>query len=231
MKLKNHLTLGALVLSLTGAGLHLHNRPTLGDRETADCLAVPGVGDITGFAHQSTLFVDGNFWYLLAPELQLTPNQFGQPQDLPGHCWHVGPNIGQNQRYIGRHYNTGPVGAGSPPTFWSSDAGENAQLYWVDLIISEWTPKIAANRARDGYVHYHELVLKDDGCMHQTKVAWMRHSALSSFTLDGGPPQFREDGRPFRARNEAHETAPGLDLNFMPNYDIPYLPEDTCGPL
>jgi len=206
-----------------------HRNTDLGDQEMDACLASPGLEDITGFTHQPTVFVGGRFWYFMAPEHELNVTQAGQPQDLPGHCWRVSPNSDGQQRYIGKHFNTGPVAAGGPAKFWSSDAGEHEQLYWVDLVISPWTPEIAEKRARQGYVHYHELVLKDDGCLHPRLVTWMRHSAVSAFTLDGGPPRFREDGRPFRARNVAHTTPGGLDLNFMPNYDIPYLPELICG--
>ncbi len=135
------------------------------------------------------------------------------------------------KHFIGKHFNTGPLRKGGPaPRFWSSDADDHAQLYWVDVLISEWSPQIAQFRMLQGYVHYHELIRKDDGCQHPSLVVWMRHSAVRSFTFDGGPPQQRPDGRPFRPRNVGHQVLPGVDTNFPPNYDIPYLPEFLCTP-
>jgi hypothetical protein len=202
----------------------------LGDQEMAGCLQQPGDLDEYFFQHQITVFIDGKTWYFQAPELELNFNQNGQPQDLPGHCWQPGQDVDGFKRFIGKHYNTGPLAAGGGPKFWSSDAGEHEQLYWVDAVITPWSPKIALSRARQGYVHYHELVQAGDGCYHPTLVIWMRHTALTDFTFDGGPPQFRENGLPFRPRNIPHRVQPGVDYAFPPNYDVPYLPELICGP-
>lgn len=198
--------------------------------EIADCLASPGVADFFGFTHRIEIFLDNKTWYFAGPELELNFAQKGQPQDVPGHCWSPARDIGRMKHFIGKHHNTGPLAMKAPPRFWSSDAEDHQQLYWVDLLISEWNPKIAHLRKLDGYVHYHELVLKDDGCLHPTLVAWMRHSAVRSFTFDRGAPQTRPDGRPFRPRNVGHEVLPGVDMNFPPNYDIPYIPETLCTP-
>lgn len=200
--------------------------------ELPDCLASPGVADFFNFTHRMEIFLDDKTWYFAGPELELTFSQKGQPQDVPGHCWSPAPDIGKNKmkHFIGKHFNTGPLAMDATPRFWSSDAQDHQQLYWVDLLISEWTPEIAQRRMVDGYVHYHELVQKDDGCLHPKMVAWMRHSALRSFTFDGGAPQLRPDGRPFRPRNVGHEVRPGVDTNFPPNYDKPYLPETLCTP-
>ena len=197
-----------------------------------DCLASPGVADFFGFTHRIEIFVDDTTWYFAGPELELLFAQKGQPQDVPGHCWSPARDIGKSKmkHFVGKHFNTGPLGMNGPPRFWSSTAEDHQQLYWVDVLISEWTPEIAQRRLNDGYVHYHELVLKDDGCLHPKLVAWMRHSALRSFTFDGGAPQTRPDGRPFRPRNVGHEVRPGIDMNFPPNYDIPYIPETLCTP-
>lgn len=198
--------------------------------EMPDCLAAPGVADFFGFTHQIEIFVDDTTWYFAGPELELNFAQKGQPQDVPGHCWTPARDVGKAKHFVGKHFNTGPLLMDGPPRFWSSDGGDHKQLYWVDVLISEWSPEIAQRRMIDGYVHYHEIVQKDDGCLHPRLVAWMRHSALRSFTFDGGAPQTRPDGRPFRPRNVGHEVRPGVDTNFPPNYDIPYLPETLCTP-
>lgn len=197
--------------------------------ELPGCLANPGEQDEYFFTHQIEIFLDDKTWYFQDPGLELNVNQQGQPQDLPGHCWQPARDVNGLLRYIGKHYNTASLMMGGNPGFWSSDAGDHEQLYWVDLIVSEWSPEIAIRRAADGYVHYHELVQAGDGCYHPDKVAWLRHSAMLSFTFDGGPPQFRENGLPFRPRNIPHQVMPGIDHNFPPNYDITYNPENRCG--
>lgn len=64
-----------------------------------------------------------------------------------------------------------------------------------------------------GYVHHHELVIVADGQLHPTKVVWLRRAARTSFTLDGGPePEF------------AHDVTPGIDAEFIPNWNVPYDP-------
>lgn len=198
--------------------------------EMADCLANPGVADFFGFTHRIEIFLDDKTWFFAGPELDLNFTQEGQPQDLPGHCWAPARDVAGAKHFIGKHHNTGPLTMGGPGRFWSSDAEDHQQLYWVDVLISAWSPEIAQRRMLHGYVHYHELVQKDDGCLHPDLVVWMRHSAVRAFTFDGGPPQTRPDGRPFRPRNVGHEVLPGLDPNFPPNYDIPYLPERLCTP-
>lgn len=193
----------------------------------ADCLANPGVPDRLGFQHKAPIRIGSTFWYLLAPELQLptTPDNVGQPQDLPGHCWFTSRPLGKFPRLFGKHFNTGPVAAGAPPRFWSSTAAAHQQLFSVDILISRWSPQIALDRAREGYVHYHELVRENDGCIHPRLVAWFRHTAIESFSFDGGPPPVLPDGRFFRPRNVPHKVRPGIEHNFMVNYDVPYKPE------
>ncbi|MCP4205318.1 MAG: hypothetical protein GY769_25690 [bacterium] len=211
------------ILGLLGLGLV----PDASAAELPFCLVNPGVPDLEGFTHRVQIRLGGSFWYLLGPELQLptTPDQAGQPQDLPGHCWKVGLPIGGKPRLIGKHFNTGPLGAGAPPRFWSSNAGSHQQLFWVDLVISRWSPRIALEKAADGYVHYHELIKVGEGCLHPRLVAWFRHSAIEKFSFDGGPPPVLPDGTLFRPRNVPHDVQPGIDHNFPPNYDIPYKPE------
>jgi hypothetical protein len=191
------------------------------------CLANPGIPDLEGFTHRIQVRLNGSFWYFLAPELQLpnSPGQSGQPQDLPGHCWKLSLPLGSKPRLIGKHFNTGPLGAGSPPLFWSSNAGNHQQLFWVDVVIDRWSPRIALEKAADGYVHYHEFVKVGKGCLHPRLVAWFRHSAIEKFSFDGGPPPVLPDGTLFRPRNVPHDVLPGIDHNFPPNYDIPYKPD------
>jgi hypothetical protein len=51
------------------------------------------------------------------------------------------------------------------------------------------------------------------GTLHPSKVVWLRHTARTRFTLDGGPhPEL------------AHDVAPGVDLEFVPNGMTPYMP-------
>jgi hypothetical protein len=62
-------------------------------------------------------------------------------------------------------------------------------------------------------VRHHELRAVADGSHHPTKVVWLRHTARTSFTLDGGPhPEF------------SHPVTPGVDYEFMPNGATPYTP-------
>lgn len=191
------------------------------------CLANPGIPDVEGFTHRVQVRLNGKFWYFLAPELLLpnSPGQSGQPQDVPGHCWLVGPPIGNKPRLIGKHFNTGPLQAGAPPRFWSSTAGSHQQLYWVDVVLDRWSPRIAEEKSAQGYVHYHELVRVGKGCLHPRLVAWFRHSAIEKFSFDGGPPPVLPNGTLFRPRNVPHDVLPGIDHNFAPSYDIPYQPE------
>jgi selenium-binding protein 1 len=60
---------------------------------------------------------------------------------------------------------------------------------------------------------HHELVKVSDGTLHPTKVVWLRHTARTSFNLDGGPHPELD-----------HEVSPGVDHEFIPNGLIPYLP-------
>lgn len=158
-----------------------------------------GNGD--GFTRWPVITVDGlDYYWAGAPD---GPN--GET-DVPGHYWRqVGPN-----RLIAKHYNTGPFVA---PAWWSSDAPDGELLYIADVIIDEWTPEKAERYAARGYVHYHELVSVEDGSLHPTKVGWFKHTARTSFTLDGGPhPEL------------SHTVTPGIDFDFIPNYVNGYNP-------
>jgi selenium-binding protein 1 len=154
-----------------------------------------------GYVHGIVITVDGMDYYLAG-----APDGPGGATDIPGHYWvQAGPN-----QLVGKHFNTGPFGA---PQWWSSDAPDGKYLYKVHAIIDTWSLEKAESYASRGYVHYHELVKVSDGTLHPTKVVWLRHTARTSFNLDGGPhPEL------------AHEVSPGIDYEFIPNGLIPYLP-------
>ena len=184
MKKRLVLTLGVLALLL----------PAL-------LIAVPVAA--SGFVHAPVVTVDGvDYW------LDGAPDGPGGAKDIPGHYWEqVRPN-----QLVGKHYNTGPFGA---PSWWSSDAGDGALLYTVDAIIDTWSRGKAARYAARGYVHYHELVSTSDGTTkHPRKVIWLKHTAETSFTLDGGPhPEL------------AHPVTSGVvDYHFINNWFMPYSP-------
>ena len=99
------------------------------------------------------------------------------------------------------------------PTPRGAAAPDGALLYVVKGRIDEWSPDLAESYAARGFVHYHELVSVADGALHPTLVVWLRHVAVTSFTLDGGPaPQL------------AHAVTPGADLDFINNWFVPYDP-------
>jgi selenium-binding protein 1 len=153
------------------------------------------------FVHGIVINVDGSDYYLAGP-----PDGPDGARDIPGHYWvQAGPN-----QLVGKHYNTGPFGA---PSWWSSDAEDGEYLYKVHGIIDTWSAEKAARYASRGYVHYHELVKVSDGSLHPMKVVWLRHTARTSFTLDGGP-------RP----DLAHTVTPGIDYEFINTYLEPYSP-------
>lgn len=165
----------------------------------AALIAVP-VG-AQGFQRWPVITVDGTDYYWAG-----APDGPNGETDVPGHYW---VQAGKN-KLIAKHYNTGPFGA---PQWWSSDAPDGELLYIADISIDEWTPDKAEKYAARGYVHYHELLSVADGTPHPTKVGWFKHTARTSFTLDGGPaPQF------------AHEVTPGIDFDFIPNWQTPYEP-------
>jgi hypothetical protein len=154
-----------------------------------------------GFVHGIVIEVDGEDYYLAG-----APDGPGGAFDIPGHYWvQAGPN-----QLVGKHYNTGPSG---DPQWWSSTAPDGELLYIVHAIIDTWSPEKAASYAARGYIHYHELVSVEDGTHHPTKVVWLKHTARTSFTLDGGPhPKL------------THDVTPGVDLGFIPNGMMPYSP-------
>ena len=155
-----------------------------------------------GFEHGVVFEVDGDDYYMAG-----APDGPDGAFDIPGHYWNV---VGPRQ-LVAKHYNTGPFGA---PQWWSSDAPDGELLYVVHAVIDTWSPEKAEAYASRGYIHYHELVNVDDGTLHPSKVAWLKHIARTSFTLDGGPhPEL------------SHVVTPGIDYEFVPNGMMPYQPE------
>ena len=159
-------------------------------------------GRSNGFVHGPTISVDGEYYYMAG-----APDAAGGVTDIPGHYWvQTGPN-----QLVGKHYNTGPFGAAS---WWSSDAGDGELLWIVHAIIDTWSPEKAQAYADLGYVHYHEMLSVVDGSEHPTKVVWLRHTARTTFTFDGGPhPEFG-----------SRLVTPGVDFAFLPNGMMPYMP-------
>jgi hypothetical protein len=126
-------------------------------------------------------------------------------KDAPGHYWWQDSPT----HLYGLHYNIGPFGE---ENWWSSDAKGNELLYVVDVIIAPWTNTTAYEFAKQGYVHYHELVRTDNGEKHPELVAWFKHVAVpSSFILDkGAMPE------------DKHTVSAGIDYRFLNNYFMPY---------
>ena len=156
-----------------------------------------------GFVHGPVVTLDGVEYYLAG-----VPDGPGGATDVPGHYWvQAGP-----RKLVGKHYNTGPF---EMPSWWSSDAPDGALLYVVKGLIDTWSPEKAAMYFADGFTHYHEFVSVADGSNHLTKVLWLKHIARTSFTFDRGPMPGMFD----------HYVTPGVDFEFMPNWDTPYVPE------
>lgn len=155
----------------------------------------------SGFDRWPVITLDGEDYYWVG-----VPDGPDGETDVPGHHWvQAGP-----RKFVAKHYNTGPFGA---PQWWSSDAPDGALLYVAQVVIDEWTLEKAEWYASQGYVHYHEFVGVEDGEHHPTLVGWFKHTATTSFALDGGP-------RP----DLAHAVIPGIDYEFMPNWMTPYDP-------
>jgi selenium-binding protein 1 len=155
-----------------------------------------------GFVHGIVLDIDGIDYYF-----EGAPDSENGAYDIPGHNWvQASPS-----KVVGKHYNTGPFGA---PSWWSSDAEDGALLYIVDCIIDTWSMEKALAYYDRGYVHYHEFRSVTTGELHPNKVAWLKHTAVTSFTLDGGPGQ---PDPPYE-----HTVTPGVDPAFPNNSFNPY---------
>lgn len=158
-----------------------------------------------GFVHGIMVDIDGEDYYFDG-----APDGANGAFDIPGHDWvQAGP-----KKVVGKHYNTGPFGAAN---WWSSDADDGALLYKVDCIIDTWSLEKAEAYYERGYVHYHEFISVADGTLHPNKVGWLKHTAVTSFTLDGGP------GGPNPPYE--HYVTPGVDPGFPNNSFAPYPAE------
>ena len=162
------------------------------------------ISENAGFVHGIVFDLDGdgNMWYFKGPADG--PN--GE-HDVPGHYW---VQSGKD-RVVGKHFNTGPFNA---PGWWSSDADDGAYLYMVNGIIDTYSLEKAESYYKRGYVHIHEFVPVNGGAEHPTKVIWLKHTAVTSFTLDGGPMGQGQDP-PYM-----HWVTPGVDFDF-PNNTMP----------
>lgn len=160
-----------------------------------------GSAGAEGFTHGIVIDVDGTDYYLAG-----APDGPGGAFDIPGHYWvQASPS-----QLVGKHFNVGPFGASQ---WWSSDAPDGELLYIVHAIIDTWTVEKAEDYAAKGYIHYHELISVADSTLHPDKIVWLKHTARTFFTLDGGPhPEL------------SHEVTPGVDLEFVPNGMVPYTP-------
>ena len=197
----------ALLVTALIAGACTGSTGPAGPQGPAGPPGPPGEPAPTGppdpYVHGIVVDIAGENYYLSGPA-----DGPGGEEDVPGHYWvQTEPNT-----LLGLHYNTGPNDA---PSWWSSDAEDGALLYAVGAIIDIWTPEKAEEYASSGYVHYHELVKVSDGSLHPTKVVWLRHHAVSSFTLDGGP---HPELGPIKV-------TPGVQRDFIPNWNMPYKPE------
>jgi hypothetical protein len=157
------------------------------------------------FVHGIIVEIDGEDYYFTGP-----PDGLNGTKDVPGHYWKM---AGKN-KLVGKHFNEGPFGA---PQWWSSDADDGAFLYMVHAIIDTWSLEKAEYYASRGYVHYHEFEsVANPGELHPTKIVWLKHTAVTSFTLDGGP------GAPNPPYE--HYVTPGVDPLFPRNGFDPYNP-------
>ena len=153
------------------------------------------------FVHGITIKVDGKDYQLAG-----TADGPNGATDIPGHAWVVT----DKNELIGKHFNTGPFGANN---FWSSTAADGELLYVITGIIDEWSKTKAAAYYNKGFVHYHELIATNDGSKHPNKVIWLRHTATMHFDLDSGPHPALY-----------HHVEPGVDYEFVPNWERPYNP-------
>ncbi len=153
--------------------------------------------------HGIIITIDGADYYLDGPADG--PN--GE-KDIPGHYW----TLTDETTLTGEHYNTGPMGAES---WWATKTENDVLLWTVEAIIDTWTEEKANDYAEQEYVHYHELVRVSNGQLHPEKVVWLRHTAVTDFTFDGGPhPEFG-----------SREVTEGVDSDFLPMGKNPYEPD------
>ena len=152
-----------------------------------------------GFMHGIPIDYNGNTYYFAGEPV-------GDGWDVPGHDWvQAGPD-----HLIGKHYNTGPGGASK---WWSSDAPDGELLYIVDAIIDSaiLSPEEEAFFKSRGYIHRHELIDETTGLQDPNIYVYLKHTARTSFTLDGGPGG--SPNPPYK-----HQVTPGIDYEFPNNW-------------
>jgi hypothetical protein len=155
-----------------------------------------------GFEHGLAVNIEGtDYWFK-------GPGSVAGAVDVPGHTW---KQTGQ-YRVIGRHYNIGPLAAGEAP-WWASDEDYGVMLYKVDGLIDVPPNELPEGREgwlkAHGYVHVHEFV-DVGGTISPDWVVYLKHTARTSFTLDGGP------GAPNPPYE--HYVTPGIDYRFPNNW-------------
>lgn len=159
------------------------------------------------FTHGIVIKLDGVGYYFDGPA-----DGTNGTKDAPGHYWWQDSPT----HLYGLHYNIGPFGE---ENWWSSDAKGNELLYVVDVLIAPWTNTTAHDFAKQGYVHYHDLIRTDTGEKHPELVAWFKHVAVpAAFILDKGPMP-----------EDKHIVSTGIDYKFLNNYFIPYNPKAGQG--
>lgn len=204
-KIKHLFVFAMAVIFFTACEKEDYLRPSTETTVENSNLKSRNSGEKSRLVHGAVIMIDGEAYYFAGPA-----DGKNGANDVPGHFWaQTGPN-----RVIGKHYNTGPWGM---PNWWSSDADNGALLYIVDGIIDTWSLEKASYYKRRGFVHRHEFVSAADGSFHPSKVVWLKHTAVTSFTLDGGP------GAPNPPYE--HFVTPGVDIHFPNNGFMPY-PED-----
>lgn len=152
------------------------------------------------FTYGIVVHVDGEGYYFAGPPIE----EGAEATDVPGHTWVQA----RPYHVVGRHYNTGPFGASS---WWAPYEPNGVLLYIVHGIIAPWSMEIGEKMASRGYVHYHELVHVITGEEHPSMVVWLKHTAVRSFWF-ASPP----------VPTANHTVTPGIDYEFMPNWNMPY---------
>ncbi|MDH5229928.1 MAG: hypothetical protein OEY38_07715 [Gammaproteobacteria bacterium] len=150
------------------------------------------------FIHGIKLNIEDELYYFRGPA-----DGANGEQDSPGHSW-----VQFGNRLIGKIHNTGPFGEANG---WSPDQADGALLYILEARIDSWNELKAAKYYAKGYTHYHRIVRVDNGEPHPQKVVWIKHVAVSHFYLV-----------PRRRPELAHWVAPGIDFEFVTNWNQAY---------
>ncbi len=220
MKSKNFV-IGINAIAIIAVVLNINNSEVSAQNLTANASSgtTPSVNNETYGSLNNNYQKSQTFTHGLVVKINNTEYYFDGPadgangtKDAPGHYWWQ-----DTPRHLyGLHYNIGPFGE---ENWWISDVKGNELLYVVDVIIAPWTNTTAYEFAKQGYVHYHELVRTDNGEKQPELGAWFKHVAVpAGFILDkGAMPE------------DKHIAAAGIDYRFLNNYFIPYDPKAEHG--